>query len=374
VSVQQIHPEVETQPTDPSTMRVPQGVLEAAADLGGDNFRRIDPAVVTSGVFPIAEDIEHWRIVPREGTPLALVLPFPGSSGITVQNLRRQLSVGDEAQKQEMRAALRGRAGHEARLVLCGNVLMSYLTTWALWATNPDPAGRFLVTTGKVADLRGFRLYGERGKETYGKPMSSFKRDLLSLMNCGVVGTTEIKARTAEPMIQLYEIVRGGTYYRHAPLLVDTIMLKAGEAGGFAQVPMRAIRLSAYDARTVVGLAALWRPLAAATAWRGTLQELAQQLGILRATTLRTLGRAYWVELARNVARVADEGGFGRLFVEGVDPRAKTTVVLTPSPELADAYQRLRDARERARTKADVVAQEAAIRRRLPNPKRHRKA
>src|SRR5882672_3218759 len=64
VSVQQIHPEVETQPTDPSTMRVPQGVLVAAADLGGDNFRRIDPAVVTRGVFPIAEDIEHWKIVP----------------------------------------------------------------------------------------------------------------------------------------------------------------------------------------------------------------------------------------------------------------------------------------------------------------------
>jgi hypothetical protein len=370
VSVQQIHPEVETQPTDRSTMRVPQGVLVAATDLGGDNFKRIEPA--TSKAFPIAPNIEHWRIVPREGTPIALVLPFPGSSGITVQNLRHQLTTGDEAQQRETRGALRAQAGHEARLVLCGGVLMSYLTTWALWACDPDSSGRFLVTEPGVAELRGFRLYpGSKGAR-YGKPMSSFKRDLDTLTNCGVAATSEIKAKSVEPMIQLYEIVRGGSYYRHAPLLVDTIMLKAGDLDGFAQVPMRAVRLGAHDARAVVGLAALWRPVAAAKEWRGTLQELAITIGVFRAATLRATGRSYWADLARDLTRIVQDGGFGQLFTEGIDPSAKTPVVLRPSGDLTEAYQRLREARERARAKAEVVEQEAAVRRRLPRPKRKR--
>lgn len=352
---------------DPGMMRVPHGVLAAATAIGGDDFGKIEAAAMKNGVFPIADDIEHWKIVPRDDAPLTLVLPFPGSSGITVQNVRQHAAEGDEA-----RAALRTRVAQEARLVLCGNVLMSYLTTWALWATNPDPAGRFLVTSEKVADLRGFRLLGEGRQATYGRPMTTFKRDLGHLMNCGVSGTSEIKARSVEALIQLYEVVRGGTYYRHAGVLVDTILMKAGALGGFAQVPMRAIRLGAHDARAVVGMAALWRPVAAATAWRGTLLELAQELGIFRPATQRAAGRSYWIDLARNITRVAADGGFGHLYVEGVDPTASTTVVLTPSMELTDAYQRLRDARVRARTNAEEVAQEAAVRRQLP-PRKRRK-
>jgi hypothetical protein len=128
-----------------------------------------------------------------------------------------------------------------------------------------------------------------------------------------------------------------------------------------------------HDARTVVGLAALWRPLAAATAWRGTLEELASQLGVFRAATQRSEGRRYWPNLAGKIARIANDGGFGKLFVEGVDPGSQTTVVLTPSAELMDAYQRLREVREEKRTSEHTANQEAAVRRLLLRAKKKRK-
>jgi hypothetical protein len=351
-------------------MRVPQGVLVAATDIGRAESCPIANVPVTRGMFPIAEDIERWRIVPRPGAPLALVLPFPGSSGITVAKINRQLTTGGDAQRLEARAKLQQNAAHEAQLILCGGVLMTYLTTWALWASQPDNTGRFLVTVRSVAELRGL----ERDRVgSYGRPMDSFKRDMLTLMNCGVSVAAEPKAHAIDPLIQRCEAVRGGSYYRHAGILIDTIRLKAGGSGGFAQVPMRAIQLGAHDARTVVGLAALWRPVAAATAWRGTLEGLASQLGVFRAATQRSEGRRYWPNLAGKIARVANDGGFGKLFVEGVDPGPQTTVVLTPSAELMDAYQRLRDVREEKRTSAHTANQEAAVRRLLPRAKKKRK-
>jgi hypothetical protein len=356
-------------------MRVPQGILLAASDIGRDDFERIEPAdatsMLTTGMFPLVEDVAHWHIVPREGTPMSLVLPLPGASGITVQKYRQLTTGRDSPTLQQARGEMREQAAHQARLVLTGGMLMSYLTTWALWAEHHDVGGKFLVTASKVAELRGFPLH-DRGKASYGKHMSLFKRDIETLISCGICSISEIRTKSIEPLIKLYEVVRGGKYYRHAPLLVDTIMLKAGDAAGFAQVPLRAMRLGAHDARAVIGLAALWRRSAASEPWLGSLEELAVELGVFRESARRSGGRAYWRDLADNLARVTSEGGLGGLWLKGTDPGAQTPIVLTPSAEMASAYQRLREARERARMKAEVVAQEVTVRRLLPSRRRRR--
>jgi hypothetical protein len=351
-------------------MRVPQGVLLASADVGREDFRRIEP-LGGGGVFPLADGIVHWHIVPREGRPLSLVLPFPGSSGVTVARFR-QLAAGKDALVQEGRAAMMTQAAHEARLVLSGGMLMSYLTTWALWADECDATGKFLVTSAKVAELRGFLLRRRGTTTSYGKHMSVFRRDLDALTNCGVTPASETRPKSVEPMLQPCDIVKGGKYYRHASLLIDTITTRMGDASGFAQVPLRAVRLSAHDARAVVGLAALWRTTAASTIWSGTLEELALELGVYREAHRRSAGRAYWKDLADHLTRVVTDGGFGTVWFQGSDPSTKTRVVMTPSDELVSAYQRLREARERARAKADAAKHEASVRRLLPPAQRRR--
>jgi hypothetical protein len=348
-------------------MRVPQAVLVGASEVCRAEALALSPVKVAKGMLPLPENIELWRIVPRDGASLALVLPFPGSSGITVANVGRRFSTGTDEEREEARAEMRQRAAREARLILCGNVLMSYMTAWGLWARDPDSAGRFLVNPARVAELRGF----ERDRVgSYGRPMVNFKRDLADLNNCCVSGTDEIKARQPEPLIQRYEVARGGVYYGHPRVLIDTIRLKAGEAGGFAQVPMQAMRLGTHDGPLIVGLAAFWRPFAADCVWSGSLESLAERLGILRDTKRRSMGRSYWRLTSDKIARVARDGGFGHLFVEGGDPSGQTTVVLTPSNELKDAYQPLRERREDRRARAQAASEEAAVRRLLPQPRR----
>lgn len=334
-------------PGAPPMMRVPQGVLLAASSIRSGKIESMERAFPARDTFPIDDDMRHWTVIPREGT--TLVLPFTDASGVTVS-----ASAG------------------EARLVLSGGMLLTYLTTWALWASMPDPAGRFLVNTRHVAELRGFTAHGAGRNASFGRPMQDFRSDLDHLTCLGIKATREIKGRTVEPMIQRYEVTRGGTYYRHAPILIDTIQAKGGEPGGFAQVPVRACRLSAHDAPTAVGLAGFWRAkiVEAALAsdapgvWRGSLRTLADELGIFRANEARKNARAYWIKLAEDIARVMHQGDFGEAHISGEGPEA--VVTLEPSPGLAGAYVALREARTRARLRADAAEQEAAVRRRLP--------
>ncbi len=205
--------------------------------------------------------------------------------------------------------------------------------------------------------------------------MTEFRTHVRTLEGYGIKATSEIKARSAEPLIQFYEHSSGGTYYRHAPILIDTILTQAGkqEPRGFAQVPMRALRLGARDGAAVYGLSAFWRKGAAAE-WRGTLRELATEIGAFSPNEARKRGRAYWLDLAGELARVIQDGGFGALHVGGTDPGPDAPVTLTPSPELESAYVRLHDARERARARREAAEQEAAVRRQLPPARRPRRS
>ena len=147
---------------------------------------------------------------------------------------------------------------------------------------------------------------------------------------------------------------------------LDTILAQAGrqEPGGFAQVPVRALRLGARDGAAVYGLSAFWRRGAAAQ-WQGSLRELATEIGCFSANEARKRGRAYWLDLAGELARIVQDGGFGALHVGGSDPGPNAPCTLTPSPELESAYVRLHEARERARAKTDSIEHEAAVRRKL---------
>jgi hypothetical protein len=338
-----------SEPT-PDFMRVPQGLLVATTQVRSGRIEKVERAFPAKDTFPIDPDMALWTVVPSEGTPL--LLPFEDASGVTV-------------------ATVQGRA----HMVLSGGLLMSYLTTWALWGLRPDTAGRFLVSTGEIAELRGWpRLSAGRagaGGTTYGRPMTEFRGNVRTLEGYGIKATSEIKARSVEPLIQFYEHSSGGTYYRHAPILVDTILAQAGrqEPGGFAQVPVRALRLGARDGAFIYGLSAFWRR-GAAEAWQGTLRELATEIGIFSPNEARKRGRAYWLDLAGELARVVRDGGFGELHVGGTDPGPDAPCTLTPSPELECAYVRLHEARERARARTESVEHEAAVRRRLPPARR----
>lgn len=332
-------------------MRVPQGMLVATTDVRSGRIELVERAYPPKDTFPIDPDMALWTVVPSEGT--SLVLPFGDISGVTVATVRGQ-----------------------AHLILSGGLLMSYLTTWALWGARPDPTGRFLVSTEEVASLRGWPRHSSgrsEGGATYGKPLSEFRNHVRTLEGYGIKATSEIKARSVEPMIQFYEQRSGGTYYRHAPILVDTILAQAGrqEPGGFAQVPMRALRLGARDGAAVYGLSAFWRR-GAASKWQGTLLELASAIGSYSANEARKRGRSYWLDLAHDLARIVQDGGFGALLVEGADPGPEALCTLTPSPELESAYVRLHEARERARVRKEAVEHEAAVRRKLP-PRRRRR-
>jgi hypothetical protein len=334
---------------DTDFMRVPQGLLVATTHVRSGRIETVERAFPAKDTFPIDPDMALWTVVPSEGT--SLVLPFADMSGVTVATVRGQ-----------------------AHLVLSGGLLMSYLTTWALWGARPDPAGRFLVSTEEVASLRGWsrRSTGRsEGGATYGKPMSEFRGHVRMLEGYGIKATSEIKARSLEPMIQFYEQRSGGTYYRHAPILIDTILTQAGrqEPGGFAQVPMRALRLGARDGAAVYGLSAFWRRGAAAD-WRGSLLELASAVGCYSANEARKRGRSYWLNLAGDLGRIVRDGGFGELHVGGSDPGPDAPCTLTPSAELEGAYVRLHEARERARARTEAAEHEAAVRRKLPAPKR----
>ncbi len=335
---------------EPDIMRVPQGLLVATTNVRSGRIDAVERAFPSKGTFPIDPDMALWTVIPSEGT--ALLLPFEDASGVTV-------------------ATVHGRA----HMVLSGGLLMSYLTTWALWGMRPDTAGRFLVSTGEIADLRGWpRLSGGRasaGGTTYGRPMTEFRGHVRTLEGYGIKGTSEIKARSVEPLIQFYEHNSGGTYYRHAPILIDTILAQAGkqEPGGFAQVPVRALRLGARDGAAIYGLSAFWRR-GAATEWQGTLRELATEIGSFSPNEARKRGRAYWLDLASELARIVRDGGFGALHVGGADPGPDAPCTLTPSPDLESAYQRLHEARERARAKTESVEHEAAVRRKLPPARR----
>lgn len=327
--------------------RVPQGFVVAATSVRSHRIEAVERVYPARDTFPIDPESALWAVIPSKGT--TLVLPFEGVSGVTVATVSGQ-----------------------AHMVLSGGLLMSYLTTWALWNANPDPAGRFLLSTGAVAEFRGWTRHGSGSGATYGKPMTEFRSHVRTLEGYGIKATSEIKARSAEPLIQFYERVQGGTYYRHAPILVDTILSKASrEPGGFAQVPVRALRLGARDGAAVVGLAALLRA-AGGLQWQGTLRDLAVAVGS-SPNEARRSGRAFWVRLASELADIVRDGGFGVLEVQGTDPTPDAPCFLTPSPELEAAYLRLHEARDRARLRADAVEQEAAVRRKLPAPPRRRK-
>jgi hypothetical protein len=325
--------------------RVPQGFVVAAAAVRSHRIESVERVYPARDTFPFDTDSALWAVIPSKGT--TLVLPFEDASGVTVATV-----------------------GGQAHLVLSGGLLMSYLTTWALWNANPDPAGRFLVSASAVADFRGWTRHGTGSGATYGKPLTEFRSHVRTLEGYGIKATAEIKARSAEPLIQFYERAQGGTYYRHAPILVDTILSKASrEPGGFAQVPVRALRLGARDGAAVIGLAALLRA-AGGQEWRGSLRELAVAVGS-SPNEARRGGRAFWVRLASDLAGIVRDGGFGTLEVQGTDPTPDTPCVVTPSPELEAAYLRLHEARDRAKLRADAVEHEAAVRRKLPPKRRH---
>lgn len=339
-------------------IRMPTAVLEATIAARAGQIASVERTYASKDTFPVVDvdvAIQHWTLVPREGT--SLVLPLRDADGITVENV-----------------------GKQARMVLTGGPLMTYLTTWALWDEQRDFTGIFLVEPKRVADLRGISPSAARGRSgggSYGRFWQDFRRMLNELCQHGVQATAEIKALHVEPLIQFYEHASVGTYYRHAPILMDTLRSNGPHPhlpGGFAQVPILACRLDAHAAPLAYGFAKFWRAkitsaLRGSGFWRGTLRELAQELAAYSANEERKRGsQAYWPELADHLARVAREGDFGELAA-GPHPGPDAIVTLVPSAVLASVYQRLLDAQDAARHRGERRADEVAVRRAL-GPKR----
>src|SRR5262249_37428903 len=144
--------------------RVPQPVALAIASIrGGDIKAGSLWRGQSSKTFPVIPGMQYWKLIPPEGH--SLVLPFPEADGLTVEG-----------------------AAKEARVVLSGGLLLTYLATWALWDLSSDPNGLFQITPEAVADLRGFPVYANKkgGGRTYGKAMDLFLGDIKRLCNIGI--------------------------------------------------------------------------------------------------------------------------------------------------------------------------------------------
>jgi hypothetical protein len=341
-----LHADVARLASPPIMARIPQGLIVGTQAVRSGAINSVTRCYPGKDTFAMDDHMHLWAVVPSRGT--TLVLPFTDASGVTVE-----------------------RVAHESRLVLSGSLLITYLTTWAVWGRRPDDGGKFIVDSREIAELRGFSEASSR------KLMHDFRRSIDELTRIGVKSTREIKAAVAEPLINRLDVMGRGSYYRHAPILVDTLRLKGGEPGGFAQVPFAACRLDAHAAPIAYGISAFWRreivrsvlEPGAPGFWRSSLRKLADALDIYNPNEARKRGHAYWTKLAGDVARVTHDGCFGTVHITGEGPEASAT--LTPSPELAAAYAPLQDAREQARIRGERRADEIAVRRALP-PKRKR--
>jgi hypothetical protein len=215
---------------------------------------------------------------------------------------------------------------------------------------------------------------GKQYKRPHSKDVAALKKHMETLQEILLAKAGGWKARTPEPLIQVYEDETGQkrpNVYRHAPLAISALK------SNFTQVPLAVLRLPANDVPLALGVANVVRQHATAMlrgsgSHRAPLRQLLEAIGEDCEAGSRRDGRSYWADKAADLARVCSAGGLGLVSVDGDGPGAKVTLALDYT--LAEAYRPLAMRSSERGEQAMVAEAEAAVRKLMPSPPRKRRS
>lgn len=245
-----------------------------------------------------------------------------------------------------------------------------YLATLALYsdAGMRDDGSFELEGLGAILDLIGVAKPNHQGGRAYytSKQRDAVRASLAKFQEIRVRAAGELVAASGDPLLDEIRDRRSGRVvtYAHSRLVVSAI--RSANAH-YAQIPREALRLpdAAFYAMGLAAISrarmnALWRKGAPIEA---PIEGWLQAVGVDIAEGRRKHGRAFWEREADRLARVAEEGGFGRLTRAGEGEGM--TLTLTPAEEYKAAYAPLVEAAKAAQ-RAEQAAKVADRRKRLP--------
>lgn len=263
-----------------------------------------------------------WRLVPNISDDVVLVVPVDDLDDGPVVGVRR---------------------------TLCGSVLRTWWATWELAYAQRSEGFFHVEMRHIIIELFGMKAEVQtKNGRRYSRPPRQIEKQVdeaLSVLERTLVGgVAGITVENPEPLIHRYGEMRYHGRVVHKRVYAHARLVWAARNNRFIQLPRAAFRLDAGDAPLAMSLAALLR--SRVRDWLGagaltmTLKQLVHAAGEDVHGGVRRLGRKYWVEAQRRLARVIPAGGFGTIrFGLGIDGGILVTIELWPP--LAAAYSGL---------------------------------